>query len=135
MANPGSTFSVLGPDVSITGDISANADLHVDGKVHGDITCKAIVQGEESVINGSIEAESARISGTVKGTISARELVVLRSARIEGDVRYEALTVEQGAHIEGRFSHGEARASTQGAKPAAKQNGNDGGEPVLTVAN
>ncbi len=33
----GSTFSVLGADTAIKGDLSASADLHVDGKVEGDI--------------------------------------------------------------------------------------------------
>ena len=45
-ANPGrdrmasksnSTFSVLGSDLTITGDIQASADLHIDGSVEGDI--------------------------------------------------------------------------------------------------
>ena len=100
----GSTFSVLGGDTEITGNISASVDLHIDGKVEGDITCAAIVQGETSVITGAIRAETARLAGTLKGSISARELVILKSARIEGDVTYDALTIEQGAHVDGRFS-------------------------------
>jgi cytoskeletal protein CcmA (bactofilin family) len=112
----GSTFSVIGSDVSITGNIDASADLHVDGTVEGDINCTSIVQGETSVISGAVVAESARLAGTVKGSISSVELIILQSARIEGDVHYEALTIEQGAHVEGRFSH-----SVQNkAKPASK---------------
>ena len=100
----GATFSVIGPDVTIRGDIEASADLHVDGHVIGDLACAALVQGEKSVIEGAITAERARLSGTVKGTIAARDLVVLKSARIEGDVSYETLTIEQGAAVNGRFS-------------------------------
>ena len=44
------TFSVLGPDLAIRGDLTATADLHVDGKVEGDITCAALVQGEKSAV-------------------------------------------------------------------------------------
>jgi len=36
--NNGSTFSVIGPDVSIKGDVTATADLHVDGTIEGDIS-------------------------------------------------------------------------------------------------
>ncbi|MES2699216.1 MAG: polymer-forming cytoskeletal protein [Pseudomonadota bacterium] len=100
----GATFSVIGPDVTITGNIEASADLHVDGRVAGDVTCASLVQGEKSVIEGAIVAERARLSGTVKGTIAARELVVLKSARIDGDVTYETLTIEQGAAVNGRFA-------------------------------
>ncbi|WP_226794663.1 bactofilin family protein [Altererythrobacter sp. CC-YST694] len=108
------TFSVIGPDVVIRGDISANADLHVDGRVEGDISCASLVQGEASVIEGSIEAESARLAGRVTGSIHVRELVMLRTARADGDVRYDALTIEQGAQVVGRFSYqapGQALAS------------------------
>ena len=98
------TFSVIGADIVIRGDLEASADLHVDGTVQGDIACASLVQGESSRIEGAINAETARLSGTVKGTITARELVILKSARIEGDVHYDALTIEHGASDEGRFA-------------------------------
>jgi len=98
------TFSVLGSDTLITGDIEASADLHIDGRVTGDITCAALVQGVDSEITGAIKADSVRISGTVRGTVAAREIVILASGKIEGDVAYDTLTVEQGARIEGRLA-------------------------------
>jgi len=104
MPSNGSTFSVIGADVTITGDISASADLHIDGNVDGDIKCASLVQGEASQISGTVMAETARLSGKVKGSITARELTILKSASIEGDVHYDALTIEQGAQVEGRFA-------------------------------
>lgn len=100
-----STFSVFGPDIAITGDVKASADLHVDGRIEGDIACQALVQGEGSEIVGAIRAETARLAGTVRGSIEAGSLVILKSARIHGDVSYDALTIEQGAEVEGRFAH------------------------------
>lgn len=98
------TFSVLGADTAIKGDLSASVDLHIDGRVDGDIACASLVQGESSEIVGNVQAESARVSGVVRGSIRARELVVLKSARIHGDVHYDSLTIEQGATVEGRFA-------------------------------
>ena len=100
----GSTFSVIGADVTITGNISATADLHIDGRIDGDIACASLVQGEKSAINGVVTAENARLAGKVTGSITAKELVILKSARIEGDVHYDALTIEQGAEVDGRFA-------------------------------
>jgi cytoskeletal protein CcmA (bactofilin family) len=100
----GSTFSVIGSDVVIKGDISATADLHIDGTIEGDIKCASLVQGEKSNISGAVVAESARMSGKVSGSITARDLVILKSAQIEGDVHYDALTIEQGAQVDGRFA-------------------------------
>lgn len=120
--NSNSTFSVIGSDVTIKGDISASADLHVDGTIEGDIACASLVQGETSQISGGITAENARLAGKVAGSIRARELVILRSAQIEGDVHYEALTIEQGAQVEGRFAHGaRMRASDKAAAQANAQ--------------
>lgn len=104
MANGNSTFSVIGSDVTIKGDVSASVDLHVDGTIEGDIQCASLVQGDASVITGGITADSARMSGKVVGSITAKELVILKSAQIEGDVHYDALTIEQGAQVDGRFA-------------------------------
>lgn len=123
-----STFSVLGSDLSITGDIKASADLHVDGSVEGDIACSSLVQGESSTVTGAIKAESARLAGTVRGSITARELVILKSAKIEGDVFYDALTIEQGAQVEGRFAHRDANPKADAVQQQASK-------PELSVAN
>lgn len=112
-AMAGSTFSVLGSDTAIKGDLTASADLHIDGRVEGDVTCTSLVQGEASEIVGAIKAETARLSGIVRGTISARDLVVLKSARIHGDVHYDALTIEQGAQVDGRFAPRSAGSDSQ----------------------
>ena len=98
------SFSVIGSDVTITGNVVASTELHVDGSVEGDIECASLVQGETSKVTGAIRAETARIAGTVEGSIDARELVVLRTASIKGDVHYDALTIEQGANVDGRFA-------------------------------
>ncbi|MBV7265632.1 bactofilin family protein [Erythrobacter ani] len=123
-----STFSVIGSDIKIEGNISASADLHVDGSIEGDIKCTSLVQGESSEVSGGITAESARLAGHVSGSITAKELVILKSARIEGDVHYDALTIEQGAQVDGRFAPnarrsaagtgGSAQAPRQSVKPA-----------------
>ena len=101
----GSTFSVLGHDIAIDGDLKAIADLHLDGKVAGDISCAALIQGEGSEVLGMVVAESARVAGKIKGSITAGTLTILKTARIEGDVTYGVLTIEEGAQVDGKFGH------------------------------
>lgn len=98
------TFSVLGPDIAITGDLTAQADLHLDGRVGGDIRCAALMQGETSEITGAVVAERARVAGKIKGSITADVLVIVKTARIEGDVTYGTLSIEEGAQVDGKFS-------------------------------
>jgi cytoskeletal protein CcmA (bactofilin family) len=98
-------FSVIGADIVITGNLVATADLHVDGRIEGDVQCSTLVQGAESQIFGKVSADSARLAGTIEGSVCARELTVERTARINGDVEYETITVEQGGHVDGRLRH------------------------------
>jgi cytoskeletal protein CcmA (bactofilin family) len=98
-------FSVLGPDVTITGNIGATADLHIDGRVDGDVNCGSLVQGSESRIHGSVKADTARLAGAIEGSVSVRQLTIERAARITGDVEYETIAIENGASIDGRLKH------------------------------
>lgn len=129
MANGGSTFSVIGPDVTIRGDIEASVDLHVDGRVIGDIACASLVQGDGSRIEGEVKAETARFSGEVDGSIEVKNLVVLKSAKITGDVSYETLTIEQGAQVDGRFAPLGKKATTPQTQQTAKDQ-----DPALSLA-
>jgi cytoskeletal protein CcmA (bactofilin family) len=108
----GATVSVLGSDTTIAGSIKAQTDLHIDGRVEGDVACTALVQGEGSEVIGAITAESARIAGHVDGSVTAREVVILKSARIRGDIVYDSLTIEQGAQLDGRLTPRTAQAQT-----------------------
>ena len=100
-----SILTVLGPDIAIEGDLAATADLHLDGRVDGDIKCAALVQGETSEIVGMVVAENAHVAGKIRGSITADTLVILKTAQIEGDVTYGTLSIEEGAQVEGNFSN------------------------------
>ena len=98
-------FSLVGSDITITGNIEATVDLHIDGRVDGDIRCAALVQGPDSRIKGHVTAKSARIAGHVEGSISADELTVEASARITGDVTYATISIATGGQVAGQFRH------------------------------
>ena len=133
-SNSSGSFSVIGEDITITGDIAATTELHVDGTVNGDLSCASLVQGEGSTVKGAIRAESARLAGTVDGSIDARELVILRSATIKGDVHYDALTIEQGAQVDGRFAPRGNGGSKAQSPMEAKPERVSGDEPQLSIA-
>ena len=106
-------FSLIGGDVVITGDIAATVDLHIDGKIIGDIACAALVQGPDSHIKGHVTAAGARLAGLVEGSITAEELVIESSARITGDVTYDRITIETGGHVDSRFAHKSGAQATE----------------------
>lgn len=134
MASNNATFSVIGSDVTITGDIQASADLHVDGTIDGDLTCASLVQGEGSTIHGAITADTATLSGQVDGAITVGQLTVSKSARINGDVTYDDVTVEQGAQVNGRFASKSAAAASAKPASAKTQNQDNADQAKLSLA-
>ena len=99
----GGTFSYLGSEVSVTGDIATESELHLDGKVTGDVHCGSLTQGESGEVRGNIRAAEARLAGLVDGAVEAGILTLEASARVTGDILYESLSVAAGAEVEGRF--------------------------------
>ena len=114
MRGTGHTFSMIASDVEIVGNVNAKVDLHIDGSIQGDVTCGALVQGESSMIAGKVVAESARLSGKVEGSIEALELVIEASARINGDVTYQNLSIAPGAQVDGKFKQRTAKTPNIG---------------------
>ncbi len=95
--------SVIGADITITGNIEASVDLHIEGRVHGDVRCATLILGENSSVNGSITAERVRVSGNVEGAIDTKDLAVEATARVTGDILYHRLRVANGAILEGQI--------------------------------
>ncbi|HEX9953935.1 MAG TPA: polymer-forming cytoskeletal protein, partial [Allosphingosinicella sp.] len=77
------------------------------------------------VVHGNITAGEARLAGLVDGAVEAGSLHLEASARVTGDVLYEALGIATGAEVEGRFKRRRgandgavhARAEAEIAKP------------------
>jgi cytoskeletal protein CcmA (bactofilin family) len=103
-SNAGGALSFLGSEVRITGNLDATGNMHLDGTVEGDVTCGNLTLGASGTVLGNIVAEYATIAGTVDGTVSAATLVIEKSASITGDMSYDAVTIENGAKVEGRLT-------------------------------
>lgn len=99
---PGLSF--IGPEVLVSGDLATDAQLHVDGRIDGNVRCQQLVQGQAGIIAGNIHADEARIAGTVEGQVNVRTLFVEATARIMGDIAYETLSIDAGAQLEGRLA-------------------------------
>ena len=96
------TLSFLGAEVTITGNIGGQGNLHIDGHVDGDVNCASLIIGNSGQVNGNIKADDAKIAGTVTGTVAAKVLTIEASARITGDLSYDSVSVETGAQVDGR---------------------------------
>jgi cytoskeletal protein CcmA (bactofilin family) len=108
--NGSGVLSFIGGEVTITGNVKAVGDMHLDGTIEGDLTCGSLMLGASGRVVGNIAAERATIAGTVEGTVSAKDLLVEKSARISGDVSYTSISIETGAKVDGRLAQRGAAA-------------------------
>lgn len=100
-----STRSIIGNDLTIMGQglrIITKGTLQVDGKIEGDVVGNEVIIGERGHVTGIVSGESVTVRGQVQGTIKALTVALQSGAYVEGDVHHRQLSVEQGAHLDGR---------------------------------
>jgi cytoskeletal protein CcmA (bactofilin family) len=86
------------------GHLDTADDLLVEGKVEGTIqsTAKVIVAAN-ACVDGRISGREVEVAGTVKGDVVASGRFRLASTgRIEGDVKAEHMSVEDGGVLHGK---------------------------------
>ena len=101
---PSDQHSIIPANLQITGDLVSAGDIHVEGVIHGNITCRALTLTGQPVIQGSVEAETVHVSGTFDGTVQAKKVALTKTARMTGEIYYETLVIEPGALFEGKVN-------------------------------
>lgn len=101
-------INMIGAGTVITGDIYSKGDIRVDGNLKGSVITEGkVVLGREGVIEGDIECSSADISGTIKAKITVSKVLSLKdSAKLNGDIITNKLSIEPGAEFTGSCSMG-----------------------------
>jgi len=94
--------SLVADGVRIHGNVVTAGDLHLDGAVEGDITVGRLTIGESGLVTGKIQAETVEVRGRVIGSISAHQVRLLATSRVDGDISHAELSMEAGATFEGR---------------------------------
>ncbi len=97
---------VVGRGISVQGTIQDAERLVVEGTVEAAMTNGlaelAIASG--GVFKGEVEVDEAEVAGTIDGTLTARNTLIIRSTgRVLGTARCRRLQVEDGGQITGRI--------------------------------
>jgi cytoskeletal protein CcmA (bactofilin family) len=97
--------SVIGSGISVNGDIEASVDLHIFGKVTGDVRCAMLLLGPAGEVKGDVFADAIRVAGSIHGRVETRDLAVEAGAHIAGDVTYSRIKISNGGIVDGKFTH------------------------------
>lgn len=99
---PAGAPSIIAAGVVVTGNIRSDGELHVDGRVEGDIDALALTVGDQGHVVGHIDVEDATIHGIVSGTIRARRVRLGRASKVIAEITHDILSIDEGASFEGQ---------------------------------
>lgn len=105
----GADNTVIGQSILISGKLTGDEDLTVQGRVEGELTLtRTLIVEPSGVVKANVAVKNAIISGVVVGNINATESVELtREGRMVGDIRSPRVIIVDGASFRGRVDMGE----------------------------
>ena len=116
-------LSTLSADLQFDGNIRGSGDLQIDGSIKGDVRVGRLIVGETGAIEGNVSGDYVEIRGRVVGAISGKQVKLIATAYVDGDITAEQLSIDIGAYFQGRVLQGrrEAPAPTAAPRPAAPE--------------
>ena len=111
--------SIIGEDLTITGNVTSKGEIQVDGEIQGDIHCGSLLLGDKSQVIGSVIAEDIVVRGRVVGSIRGLRVTLQAQSHVEGDIFHQSLAIEQGAYFEGKSRRSDDPLAEIKAAPVA----------------
>jgi cytoskeletal protein CcmA (bactofilin family) len=110
--------TIIAQGVKVEGDFHSQGDVVIDGEVSGSVeTAQALRVGDRAIIRANVSAANAVIAGTVEGNLRVSGMLeILASARVEGDVETQTISIAPGATMNGRLSMTSGKSSSPVSK-------------------
>jgi cytoskeletal protein CcmA (bactofilin family) len=96
-------MSVFGPTLRFKGELKAQEDLKVEGKIEGTIHHQQrVVVGSKGEVVATVTAASIDVEGRVQGDMHAKKSIkVSQSAVVRGNIRAPSVSITEGANFNG----------------------------------
>lgn len=114
-------MSVLGPSLVFKGDLTADEDLLIQGRVEGSIThTQRLTVGPAGTVAAHIHAHVIVVEGTVDGDLQAEKSVFVKeSAKVRGNIFAPSVSILEGACFCGNIDMDGKKAQQSVSKPDA----------------
>jgi cytoskeletal protein CcmA (bactofilin family) len=95
--------AVIGPSMTIKGEIRAREELLVDGEVEGLLESQSLLTvGPNGKVRGNIKARQVAIFGSVRGNVEVTEKIAIREqGSLIGDIKGAGISIDDGAYFKG----------------------------------
>lgn len=111
-------LSTLSADLQFDGNISGGGDLQIDGAIKGDVRVGRLIVGETGAVEGSVSADYVEVRGRIVGNVSGKQVKLIATAYVDGDITAEQLSIDIGAYFQGRVLQGRREAPAAAPKPS-----------------
>jgi len=113
--------AVIGPSITVKGDVSGDEDLVVLGTIQGTINLAKhnVTIGPSGKVKADVRGKMVIVEGEVDGDLKAQEQIVLRNtARVEGSISAPRVALEDGAVFRGGIEMDSASSTGKGPQSA-----------------
>ena len=109
-------MSVFGPTLRFKGELKAQEDIKIEGRIEGTIHHQQkVIVGAKGEVVATVNAASIDVDGKVQGDMSARKSVkVSQTAVVRGNIRAPSVSITEGANFNGGVTM-ESNAGSQGS--------------------
>ena len=111
-------LSTLSSDLQFDGSISGGGDLQIDGAIKGDVRVGRLIVGETGAVEGGVSADYVEVRGRIVGNVSGKQVKLIATAYVDGDITAEQLSIDIGAYFQGRVLQGRREAPASAPKPS-----------------
>jgi cytoskeletal protein CcmA (bactofilin family) len=131
MSNPYNTaserVSVLGPTLHFKGELHADEELLIKGRIEGSIThSQRITVCPEGTVKANVHAQTIVVEGSLEGDLQAEKSVLVKeTAKLRGNITAPSVSIVEGANFNGGIDMEKRVAAAQpgsvaSASPAQK---------------
>ena len=111
-------LSTLSSDLQFDGNISGGGDLQIDGAIKGEVRVGRLIVGETGAVEGGVSADYVEVRGRIVGNVSGKQVKLIATAYVDGDITAEQLSIDIGAYFQGRVLQGRREAPAAAPRPS-----------------
>ncbi len=115
--------ATIGPSIQISGDVTGNEDVRIEGRVEGTVNLSdnVLTVGKEGQINATVNARIIYVEGKVEGDLKADEQIVVQSSgNVRGNIVSPRVTLEDGCKFKGSIDMDVEPSAAHGSKDASR---------------
>lgn len=98
---PANDITIISPNVQLSGTVITPDELHVAGKVHGNVAAATIIIRASGVVQGDVAADMLVVHGRIEGRVFAKTVKLAAGATVIGDIVAGQLGIDTDAVFEG----------------------------------